>query len=60
MGTIENQNHLLKEGYLDSTGQTCFIKPTNYDQKKHKKFQKQIGRIENIAYDPEEDCFTCT
>ncbi|WP_162612594.1 hypothetical protein [Pseudoflavonifractor sp. An184] len=50
----------MKEGYLDSTGQTCFIKPTNYDQKKHKKFQKQIGRIENIAYDPEEDCFTCT
>ena len=45
--------------YLDSTGQTCLIKPANYDQKKRKKFQKQIGRIENMAYDPEEDCFTC-
>ncbi len=45
--------------YLDSTGQTCFIKPTSYDQKKRKKFKKQIGRVENMAYDPEEDCFTC-
>ena len=45
--------------YLDSTGQTCLIKPANYDQKKRKKFQKQIGRIENMAYNPEEDCFTC-
>lgn len=46
--------------YLDSTGQTCFIKPTNYDQKKKKNFKKQIGRIENMSYDPAEDCFTCT
>lgn len=46
--------------YLESTGQTCFIKPTNYEQKKSRKFRKQIGRIENMAYDPEEDCFTCS
>lgn len=45
--------------YLESTGQTCLIKPANYDQKKHRKFRKQIGRVENMAYDPEEDCFTC-
>ena len=45
--------------YLDSTGQACFIKPTNYDQKKSKKFRKQIGRAENMDYAPEEDCFTC-
>ena len=45
--------------YLDSTDQVCFIKPTNYDQKKSKKFQKQIGRVENMAYDPEKDCFIC-
>lgn len=45
--------------YLDSTGQVCFIKPTNYDQKKMKKFKQQLGRIENMAYNPEEDCFTC-
>lgn len=45
--------------YLDATGQNCFIKTTNYDQKKNEKFQKQIVRIENMTYDPEEDCFTC-
>ena len=45
--------------YLEQNGQMCFIKPTNYDQKKTKKFQKQVGRIENMEYDPEEDSFTC-
>lgn len=45
--------------YLERNGQMCFIKPANYDQKKTKKFQKQVGRVENTKYDPEEDCFTC-
>ena len=45
--------------YLEDNGQLCFIKPSNYEQKKTKKFQKQVGRIENMAYDPEEDSFTC-
>lgn len=45
--------------YLDRTGQMCFIKPTNYDQKKTKKFKQQLGRIENMDYEPEENCFTC-
>jgi len=45
--------------YLENSGQICFIKPANYDQKKKGKFKKQIGRIENMAYDPDEDRFTC-
>lgn len=45
--------------YLDSTGQTCLIKPANYGQKKKPKFRKQIGRVENMEYDPQVDCFTC-
>ena len=45
--------------YLDTTGQTCFIKPTNYDQKRSRKFKKQVGRVENMTYDPEENSFTC-
>lgn len=53
----ESQENYL---YLDSTGQTCFIKPMNYDQQKSRKFKKQIGRVENMTYDPEEDCFFCT
>ena len=46
--------------YLERNGQTSFIKPANYEQKKSKKFKKQIGRIENMEYDAEEDCFICT
>ena len=45
--------------YLEQNGQLCFIKPTNYDQKKTKKFRKQVGRIENMKYAAEEDSFTC-
>ena len=45
--------------YLDATGQACFIKPTNYDQKKSKKFQKQTGRIENMTYGPEQPKQLC-
>lgn len=45
--------------YLESTGQMCFIKPTNYDQQKKGKFKKQIGRVENMSYDQERDCFIC-
>ena len=35
------------------------MKPSNYEQKKTKKFKKQIGKVENMQYDPEEECFTC-
>lgn len=45
--------------YLESTGQMCFIKPTNYDTKDSKKFKAQSGRIENMRYDAEEDCYYC-
>ena len=45
--------------YLDTNGQTCFIKPANHDQKRKAKFRKQLGRVENMHYDPEEDSFTC-
>ena len=45
--------------FLEENGQMSFIKPTNYETKKTAKFKKQIGRIENMQYDAEEDCFTC-
>lgn len=45
--------------YLEKNGQLSLIKPTNYEQWKTKKFKKQIGRIENMIYDAEEDSFTC-
>ena len=52
----ESQENYL---YLAQNGQVCFIKPANYDQKKTKKFKRQIGRIENMAYCHDDDCFIC-
>ena len=45
--------------FLEENGQLSFIKPANYEAQKTKKFKKQVGRIENMAYDAEEDCFIC-
>ncbi len=58
---LEELNYEILENYLylDSTGQVCLIKPTNYDQQEKTKFRKQFGRIENMGYDPKEDCFIC-
>ena len=46
--------------YLEDNGQMSFIKPSNYEAQRTKKFRQKIGRIENMAYDPEEDCFICS
>ena len=49
----ESLNNYL---YLEENGQSAFIKPANYKQKKRRKFHKQIDRIENMRYDADEDC----
>ena len=46
--------------FLESNGQTSFIKPANHEQRKHRKSKKQIGRMENMTYDADEDHFLCT
>lgn len=45
--------------FLDGVGADSFIKPLNYEQMKTKKFKKQIGRRENMAYDKAGDYYTC-
>ena len=45
--------------YLEANGQMSFIKPSNYEAQKTKKYRSQIGRIENMKYDKDEDCFVC-
>ena len=45
--------------YLEANGQLSFIKPSNYEAQKTKKYRSQIGRIENMQYDKDEDCFIC-
>ena len=38
---------------------SLFVKPTNHEVKKTKKYQNDIGRRENMAYDEETDEYTC-
>ena len=45
--------------YLEANGQMCFIKPANYEAQKTKKYRSQIGRIENMKYEKDDDCFIC-
>ena len=46
-------------GYLDGSGKTAFIKPANYGQAKTRKYKKDIGRMENMAYDEATYTYTC-
>ena len=45
--------------FLESNGQMSFIKPANYEYQKSTKYKKQLGRMENMAYDADEDCYIC-
>ena len=45
--------------YLEANGQMSFIKPANYEAQKTRKYKAQIGRVENMEYDADEDCFIC-
>jgi hypothetical protein len=35
------------------------IKPNNYEKAKTRKYRTDIGRMENMAYDAEKDCYIC-
>jgi len=45
--------------FLESINTTSFIKPKNYEFMKTRKFKKQIGRRENMAYDETGDYYVC-
>ena len=36
-----------------------FVKPSNHEAKKKRKYRADISRRENMAYDPESDTYTC-
>jgi hypothetical protein len=46
--------------YLEENGQLAFIKPSNYEQAKSKKYKSDIGRRENMPYDERKDCYLCS
>ena len=45
--------------YLKAHGQNCYIKPTNYEIRKTRKYKQQVWRVENMQYLEREDCFVC-
>lgn len=45
--------------FIKSNGQLSYIKPANYEISKTRKYQKDIGRIENMTYVEDEDLYIC-
>ena len=54
-GYESEENYL----FLESNGQLSYIKPANYEISKTRKYKKDIGKIENMEYDPATDSYTC-
>ena len=54
-GYESEENYL----FLEENGQLSYIKPQNYEISKTRKYQKDIGRMENMEYDEEADCYYC-
>ena len=45
--------------FLDKNRQLAFIKPSNYERSKTRKYKSDIGRMENMSYDEAGDFYTC-
>jgi len=46
--------------YLEKHKQLAFIKPSNYEISKTRKYKTDISRIENMIYDSAEDIYICS
>lgn len=46
--------------YLDNNKQLAFIKPSNYEISKTRKYKTDISRKENMSYDKENDFYICS
>ena len=46
--------------YIEDNGQIAFIKPSNYEISKTRKYQTDISNRENMVYDAENDCYICS
>lgn len=45
--------------FLEENGQISFIKPTNYEISRTRRYRKDISRAENMEYDKERDLYIC-
>lgn len=48
-----------KTTLLEANRQKSYIKPSNYEISKTRKYKKDIGRMENMEYGAEGDVYTC-
>lgn len=46
--------------YLKAHSQIAYIKPTNYEISKTRKYQNDISNRENMVYEKEKDCYYCS
>jgi len=46
--------------HLEENGQLAFIKPSNYEKSKTRKYKSDIGRRENMGYDEQIDSYICS
>jgi hypothetical protein len=54
-GYESEENYL----FIEKNGQLSFIKPSNYEISKTRKYQRDISRIENMDYDEIGDYYIC-
>lgn len=45
--------------FLEKNGQLSYIKPSNYEISKTRKYKHNIGKLENMKYDTQADVYTC-
>lgn len=45
--------------YFENKGQTCYIKPQNYERSQTRKFKNNMALRENMQYDADKDEYTC-
>ena len=55
-GYESEDNYCWFEGLEDCE---LFVKPSNHETKKKRKYRTDISRRENMTYDPESDTYTC-
>jgi len=54
-GYESEENYL----FIENNEQIAFIKPSNYEISKTRKYKTDISRRENMAYDEKNDCYLC-
>ena len=55
-GYESEENYRFAE---DHENISLYVKPSNHEQMKKRKYRSDISRRENMAYDPESDTYTC-